>query len=418
MFALHVTKYIYKNFKLLIFLEAIMLAIAVAHGGTGPGGRYPHCELLVNISAEGMNQTNDNPILYFNKSDPVALRFELINKLKKDDYTEIRLKYNISDLYLFPLERIKATGENPSASDGLFSISFYRTKLNKDDYLEVNKKGFLDFYCKEFLPLEKIYFNFSTQISNKPKMSGEFEIAELRGDNIDFDSNRIRRDDSDDNFNIRKLNKIIINGAEYNNSITNNKNKTIDSTDLFSWDKIPGEDEKRLREVLTQRFSIDWSKGANIEKNNDNKTIKVFAEKKSISLELNDEKNKVILEIDGVKIDEFIAKMENLELKIYPRTTGKNTGYLILIVKIAIIVFLLMVYYIIVEFKLRNFKKSSAKYKYIHRAIFIFILICLVVCFVTNNYWTYLISIVLGIPGSIMATVILKYIDNPEQSNE
>ncbi|MDD2835423.1 MAG: hypothetical protein PHY05_04675 [Methanothrix sp.] len=393
--------------------EVIMLATAMAQGSRGTT-HYPTCNLLLNISAEEINHTNENDNLYFNKNEPVTLKFELINNLEEDYYNWMQLKYNISDLYKFPLNSIRVTSENTPASDGTFSISFYRTKINKDDYLEVNKKGVLDFYCKNFQPIEKIYFNFSTKISDKPKMTGEFEIAELRADNIVFDSNRIRRDDTEDNIKIKRLNKIIVNSANHNNTSLNGKNNIIYRTDLFSWDKIPGEDETRLIEVLTQRFSIDLSKGANIEKIDNNKTIKVFNENENVTLELNDKKNRVIMKIDGVRKNEFIAKIENSELKIYLRTNG----YLILIVKIAIIVFLLMVYYITVEFKLQNFKKSNYKYKYMYRAIFIFVIICSVVCFVTNNYLNHLINILLGISGSIMATVILKYFDDREQSNE
>jgi len=194
-------------------LEIIMLAIAMAgDGGDGPGGGHPYCDLLVNISAESMNQTNDIHGLFFNKSDSVALRSELINNLD-EDYYWIRVKYNISDLYIFPAKSVIATSNNTSSLYKSFTISFYRTNISIHDYFEINKAGILDLYCEDFGPHEKIYFNFSTQISNRPSVGDEYEITGLRKDSIDFKANEITRDDT--GININKLNTIFIIAANH-----------------------------------------------------------------------------------------------------------------------------------------------------------------------------------------------------------
>ncbi len=86
---------------------------------------------------------------------------------------------------------------------------------------------------------------------------------------------------------------------------------------VFSWDGIPGEDNGRLIEYITQRFGIDWVKTAKIEKIDDGKTIRVSDEKNFISLKLNDKKCEVILEIEVGRTDKFIAMIENDELSIY-----------------------------------------------------------------------------------------------------
>ena len=86
---------------------------------------------------------------------------------------------------------------------------------------------------------------------------------------------------------------------------------------LFSWFDIPGNDNIRLIEILKKKFGIDWLETATIEKIDDFMTIRVFAEKKSISLKLNNDKTKVNLEIEDVRTDEFIAKTENGKLNIY-----------------------------------------------------------------------------------------------------
>ena len=86
---------------------------------------------------------------------------------------------------------------------------------------------------------------------------------------------------------------------------------------LFSWNKIPGNDDERFIEFLKQNFSIDWVKTAKIEKIDDDKTIKVSTEMNSLSLRLNNEKTKVNLQIDDDRTDEFIVKTENGKLNIY-----------------------------------------------------------------------------------------------------
>jgi hypothetical protein len=86
---------------------------------------------------------------------------------------------------------------------------------------------------------------------------------------------------------------------------------------LFSWDKIPGNDDGKLLEFIIKRFSIDWVRTATIEKINDGKTIRVTNGEKFLSLNLNDEKKNVNLEIDDGRTDEFIVKIENGELNIY-----------------------------------------------------------------------------------------------------
>ena len=86
----------------------------------------------------------------------------------------------------------------------------------------------------------------------------------------------------------------------------------------FCWNKIPGEHNKQLIEFLDERLCIDWAKNAEIKKIDDN-TITVSAEKNSLSLILNDEKTKVILEIGGIRKDSFVVKIKNGELIIYNR---------------------------------------------------------------------------------------------------
>ena len=86
---------------------------------------------------------------------------------------------------------------------------------------------------------------------------------------------------------------------------------------LFSWGKVPGNDNGRLIEFLMQYFNVEWMNAAKIEKKADGKTIMVTNDTNYLSLTLNDEKTNVNLEIDDGRTDIFIVKTENGELNIY-----------------------------------------------------------------------------------------------------
>jgi predicted amidophosphoribosyltransferase len=93
---------------------------------------------------------------------------------------------------------------------------------------------------------------------------------------------------------------------------------------VFNWDEIPGRDNVRLIEFLSQKFGIDWAKIAKVEKIDDDKAIEVSTERNSLSLRLNDEKTEVILVIDDVRTHKFIAKVENDELNIYSKKNPQH----------------------------------------------------------------------------------------------
>lgn len=95
---------------------------------------------------------------------------------------------------------------------------------------------------------------------------------------------------------------------------------------LFNWNEIPGNDSNRLIEFLKLNYSIDWVRTAKIEQIDDGKTIRVYFEKKYISLSLNNEKTKVNLKINDVRIDEFIVKKESDKLNIYNLNNDKPEG--------------------------------------------------------------------------------------------
>jgi RHS repeat-associated protein len=92
---------------------------------------------------------------------------------------------------------------------------------------------------------------------------------------------------------------------------------TYEGVYLFSWDDVPGDDSWQLINHLEKDLKIDWVENAEIKKSDDGKTITVTNGEKTLKFKLNEEENKVILEISGGKTHEYILKKENGKLNTY-----------------------------------------------------------------------------------------------------
>jgi hypothetical protein len=88
---------------------------------------------------------------------------------------------------------------------------------------------------------------------------------------------------------------------------------------LFQWNQKPLRRNVRLIKYLKQNYNIDWVKIAKIKYIKSEKTIKLSAGEKSLSLRLNEEETKVTLTIDGVRTDEFIVERGKKDLNIYKK---------------------------------------------------------------------------------------------------
>lgn len=95
----------------------------------------------------------------------------------------------------------------------------------------------------------------------------------------------------------------------------------IDGTYLFSWDKIPGNDNSRFIKFLNEKYNINWVKIENIKKTDDY-TIIVSTEDKSISLKLNNERTKLTLKTDDCRA-KFIARTQDDGLNIFEKFKDK-----------------------------------------------------------------------------------------------
>ncbi len=92
-----------------------------------------------------------------------------------------------------------------------------------------------------------------------------------------------------------------------------------DKEKLFSWDDVPGKDSERLLKFLKDNLKIKWiDNDVKINKGDNYKTITITKENNSLTFKLNEEEGKVILEIGGEALHEYIFKKEkNNEKNIY-----------------------------------------------------------------------------------------------------
>ncbi|CAG0971186.1 hypothetical protein METP3_01499 [Methanosarcinales archaeon] len=93
---------------------------------------------------------------------------------------------------------------------------------------------------------------------------------------------------------------------------------------FFSWYEISEHNNGRLIGFLKRNYNIDWIDTVKIEKIDDDRTIRISTENKSLLLKLNNEKTKVNLIIDDVRTDELIAKTESGKLNIYIKKTDEK----------------------------------------------------------------------------------------------
>ena len=142
------------------------------------------------------------------------------------------------------------------------------------------------------------------------------ENSEIRFTSVHLSDNVIIEADlSKCSFNNSRIERVDMTGSSW----------VDDKPYLFSWEKIPINGNKKLREFLIQKFSTEWVKAAKIMKYNSDMVIGVTNEPNFLSLTLNDEKTNVDLEIDDGRTYEFIVKKQNGELNIYDKTKPKNS---------------------------------------------------------------------------------------------
>ena len=94
---------------------------------------------------------------------------------------------------------------------------------------------------------------------------------------------------------------------------------------LFSWGKVPGTDSERFLRFLMDDLDIGWVQNAKIVKSDDGKTLRIFNDKKSVEIKLDEVNKKAILKISDGKTRVLEVKKENGELNIYPEKNSLST---------------------------------------------------------------------------------------------
>jgi chaperonin cofactor prefoldin len=85
---------------------------------------------------------------------------------------------------------------------------------------------------------------------------------------------------------------------------------------VFCWEKVPGEDNQKLLDYLAKSFDFEREK-AEIKKIDNDMTIEVLAADNRLLLKLNEETDRVIMEVNGeMMVSDLVARKENGELRI------------------------------------------------------------------------------------------------------
>lgn len=93
---------------------------------------------------------------------------------------------------------------------------------------------------------------------------------------------------------------------------------------LFSWNKIPGNDNEKVVNYLKETMGINWADRAHFE--NDGRVISLSIDRNSLSIERKMDET-AILFIDGEKTNDFIARKEiNNNINIYLEKYEENKG--------------------------------------------------------------------------------------------
>ena len=90
-----------------------------------------------------------------------------------------------------------------------------------------------------------------------------------------------------------------------------------DSTYLFSWNNVPGNDSERLIKFLRDNHNIGWAESAEIRKSDDGKTIRIVTDENSAEIVIDDTEETATLKIGDGIIHDLKAKNENGKLNIY-----------------------------------------------------------------------------------------------------
>lgn len=106
-------------------------------------------------------------------------------------------------------------------------------------------------------------------------------------------------------------------GSDKQPAVNNSQPQSIKDIYLFSWDKVPGNDNNRLLGFLKETFDISRAENARIIKSEDGRTLQVFTGEKAVEITLNESMDKAVLKISDGRTYGIQVKDENGGLNIY-----------------------------------------------------------------------------------------------------
>ena len=93
---------------------------------------------------------------------------------------------------------------------------------------------------------------------------------------------------------------------------------------LFSWNRVPGQDDERLQKFLLDDFGISLDEGGEIEKSRDDRILTISADEKSVVITLNEERTSATLKVNDEEKANLEIKKKDDELNLYKKDTHSS----------------------------------------------------------------------------------------------
>jgi len=214
-------------------------------------------------------------------------------------YTDLREKFDLNIAFEWYLE---------SLSHGVLQSDY----LLACTCLELLKDRYNKMIDNEYIILPKKLFDEKGYKYLKNKTS---EMLKIIGINEGSPEHENIKKEIDENL-------ISINRTSFKNSLLRLlEDYYIIYNDLFpysfSWDNIPGNDNEKLISWLMADYDISWTESAKICKSDDGKTIRIFKDKNSAEIMIDEKKEKATLKISDGRTCNIEIKKENDKLNLY-----------------------------------------------------------------------------------------------------
>jgi hypothetical protein len=94
---------------------------------------------------------------------------------------------------------------------------------------------------------------------------------------------------------------------------------------LFSWKKVPGDDDMNLKNFLRKELGIEWAENAKITASNDGKSLHISKDNEFADITLDECKENAMLKISDGRSYNLRVREESEELKVYHQNASRET---------------------------------------------------------------------------------------------